>query len=573
MGHLVKYLKNYKKQLLLGPFFKLLEAIFEVAVPFVMAGIIDNGINKNNIDYIISHCILLIVFAFAGLASACLCQYFAAVGAYGFGADLKSAMYKHINSLGSEELDKFGTSALALRINNDANLAQTGVNQFIRLGTRAPFLIIGSVVASFILDPRMALIFVITAPIIAFSLYKIMHYTIPKYSQNQRKLEKLSNETGENIAGTRIIRAFSRQNQEIKKFSNNSDNIAESVIAAEKVSSLLNPLSVIIMNIATAIIICIASQFIFKGSLKQGELTAFINYMTQISLALVVLANLIVTLTKGESSARRCAEILETEPKMRYGNVKESKSKDGVPFIEFRNVSFAYPNASENSLDNISFKIFKGESMGIIGGTGSGKSTVLSLILREYDVSSGEILINGINIKDFEKGFMIKNAGFVPQKNVLFSGSIAENMRFRKKNASENEIKKALYEACALNFVERLPNGIESIVTEGGKNFSGGQRQRLCIARAMMGDSNLLMLDDSMSALDFATDLELRRHLSEDFPEKSVIIVSQRAVSLSSCNKVLVLENGKQTGFDSPEKLLEKNDEYREIYNLQTQTV
>lgn len=568
MRYLLKYLKGYRKELFLGPLFKLLEAVFEVLVPFVMAGIIDNGINHNDVDYIIKFGLLLLLFAFFGLLSALTCQYFAAKCAYGFGAELKSAIYKKINTFSDKELDKFGTSALATRINNDANLAQTGVNMFIRLGMRAPFLIIGSIVMAFLLDAELALIFVIIAPIISFILYKILHFTLPRYKNNQKLVENLSDKVGENISGIRVIRAFSRQRQESEKFSNMSDDLAKNIITAEKVSSLLNPASTLIMNIGTALIIIIAGHRIFSGSMLQGELTAFVNYMTQISLALVVFANLIVTFTKAGAAASRIEEVLKTDTQMQYGSETSEKSSENVPFIEFRNVSFKYPGAGDDSIENISFKIYKGETIGIIGGTGSGKSTILNLIMRYYDATSGEILINGRDIRTYEKGFITKMTGYVPQKSVLFSGTIADNMRFREPDISKDGIKKCLENACALDFVCDMRDGIESPVLQEGRNFSGGQRQRLCIARAMAGSPKLLILDDSMSALDFATDLHLRQNLANNFKDCTIIIVSQRTVSLQDAKNILVLENGKMTGFDSPKNLITNNETYKEIYDL-----
>ena len=569
MKSVFKYLKNYKKELVLGPIFKLLEAIFELIVPVVMAKIIDIGIGQSDKGYIFKSGIVLVMLAVFGLLSAYICQYFAAKCAYGFGTELRSALYKKINSFSHAELDKFGTSALTTRITNDTTLVQTGVNMFIRLAVRAPFLIIGAMVMSFMLNFKMALIFVVLVPIIVLVLYLIMNYTVPRYRRNQKKLDELSRKVHENLEGTRVIRAFTRQKEETKDFNERANNYGDSVVEVQKISSLLSPVSTLIMNIGIAVVIVLGGFKINAGNLSQGELTAFINYMTQISLALVVLANLIITFTKAIASAKRIQEVFECETTLKEGNAKFNNSSENVPIIEFKDVSFSYPGSSEHSISNISFKIQRGQTVGIIGGTGSGKSTILNLISHYYDTSEGEILVNGRNIQDYSSESLRNNIGIVPQKSILFNGTIKENLRYRKKDATEEEMIQALKTSQSYDFVMRNPKGLEAPVSQGGSNFSGGQKQRLAIARAVVGSPDIIIFDDSMSALDYATDFELRKAIANDCKGSTVIIVSQRATSLKNADLILVMENGCCTATGTHDTLLETSKTYREIYNSQ----
>lgn len=569
MKSVLKYLKNYKKELILGPFFKLLEAIFELIVPVVMAKIIDIGIGQSDRGYIFKSGIVLVLLAIFGLSSAYVCQFFAAKCAYGFGTELRSALYKKINSFSHAELDRFGTSALTTRITNDTTLVQTGVNMFIRLGIRAPFLIIGAMVMSFMLNFKMALIFVVLVPIIVFVLYLIMSYTVPRYRRNQKKLDELSRKVHENLDGTRVIRAFTRQKEETNDFNEKANNYGDSVVEVQKISSLLSPLSTLIMNIGIAVVIVLGGFKINAGNLSQGELTAFVNYMTQISLALVVLANLIITFTKAIASAKRIQEILECETTLKEGNDEFKNSDGNVPIIEFKNVSFSYPGSSEHSISDISFKIQKGQTVGIIGGTGSGKSTILNLVSHYYDTSEGEILVNGKNIQDYSSESLRNNIGIVPQKSILFNGTIKENLRYRKKDATEDEMIQALKTSQSYDFVMKNHKGLDAPVSQGGSNFSGGQKQRLAIARAIVGKPDIIIFDDSMSALDYATDFELRKAIANDCKNSTVIIVSQRATSLKNADLILVMENGKCTASGTHDLLLETSKTYREIYNSQ----
>jgi ATP-binding cassette subfamily B protein len=570
MKYVFKFLKNYKTELFAGPFFKLLEAIFELIVPIVMANIIDKGIGESNTLYIFKSGAILVLLAVLGLCCAFICQFFAAKCAYGFGTDMRGALYKHINKFSHTELDKFGTSQLTTRITNDSNMVQTGVNMFIRLAVRAPFLIIGAMIMSFSLNAKLALIFLIIVPVISFVLYSVMNFTIPRYKENQKKIDELSNKVGENIEGTRVIRAFARQKKEVDNFSEKSEDLCSSVIAVQKISSLLNPISTMIMNIGIFAIIVIGGNKINYGSLSQGELTAFINYMTQISLALVVLANLIITFTKAIASAKRIETVFDTEPSMSDGSLHfKTENTEKTPLVEFKNVSFTYPMAGAASLENLSFKIYKGQTIGIIGGTGSGKSTILNLISRYYDATNGQVLLNGENISDYSIHTLREKIGIVPQKSVLFKGTVRENLAFRKQNATDDELIKALEIAQGWDFVSKMPEGLDTQISQGGKNLSGGQRQRVAIARALVGNPDILIFDDSMSALDYATDLKLRKNIAKYCKDCTVIIISQRATSLKNADNILVMENGLASGFDTHDNLLKTNKTYREIFNSQ----
>jgi ATP-binding cassette subfamily B protein len=425
-------------------------------------------------------------------------------------------------------------------------------------------------IMSFSLNAKLALIFLIIVPVISFVLYSVMNFTIPRYKENQKKIDELSNKVGENIEGTRVIRAFARQKKEVDNFSEKSEDLCSSVIAVQKISSLLNPISTMIMNIGIFAIIVIGGNKINYGSLSQGELTAFINYMTQISLALVVLANLIITFTKAIASAKRIETVFDTEPSMSDGSLQfKTENTEKTPLVEFKNVSFTYPMAGAASLENLSFKIYKGQTIGIIGGTGSGKSTILNLISRYYDATNGQVLLNGENISNYSIHTLREKIGIVPQKSVLFKGTVRENLAFRKQNATDDELIKALEIAQGWDFVSKMPEGLDTQISQGGKNLSGGQRQRVAIARALVGNPDILIFDDSMSALDYATDLKLRKNIAKYCKDCTVIIISQRATSLKNADNILVMENGLASGFDTHDNLLKTNKTYREIFNSQ----
>ncbi|MDD7184968.1 MAG: ABC transporter ATP-binding protein [Ruminococcus sp.] len=568
MKRVLIYLKNYKKQLILGPFFKLLEAVFELIVPVVMAKIIDNGIGNSDTGYIIRMGGVMVILGICGLLFALICQYFASQCAYGFGTDLRKALYEHINTLSYSSIDRLGTSTLINRITNDTNSVQTGVNMFIRLAFRAPFLVAGAIVASMLIDLKLSIAFLIITPIISLIIYAVMSRTIPLYKKTQQKLDRTATLTRENLEGTRVIRAFSRQNDEIRNFNQACNDLSDNAILAGKISSILNPVTFMIMNLGIVAIIYFGGIRVDGGSITQGELTAFINYMTQILLALVVLANLIVTFTKAIASANRISDVFECQNEIVSGSL-ESVDEKAENSIEFENVSFRYNGAGDNSLENITFRIRSGGMLGIIGGTGSGKSTLSALIPRFYDADSGNIKIFGKDIKEYNTDFLRSIIGNVPQKAVLFTGTVRENMQLADENASDEEIIKALKIAQAWEFVEKLPGKLDTVISQGGKNLSGGQKQRIAIARAFIGSPKIVILDDSTSALDYATDLSFRKAIKENLKDTTIIMISQRATSLKDADNIIVMDDGKSVGTGTHKNLLENCEVYREIYNSQ----
>ena len=564
---LFRYLDGYEKYLFLGPFFKLLEAIFELIVPLVTAKIIDIGIANGDTAYIKKMSGIIILLGFAGLTFALTCQFFAAKCAFGFGTALRKALYKHINSLSRVETDRLGPATLTNRLITDTNAVQTGVNMAIRLGTRVPFLIIGAVVMAMSRDVKLSLIFLVTAPLISFIIWKIMSITIPMYRQNQKKLDRISLLTGENLEGIRVIRAFSKQDAENKSFREATEDLSRNVIMAGRIAAVLNPLTFMIINLAAAFIIWCGGFRVNAGDLTQGDITAFVSYMTSISLALIVLANLIGIFTKAMAAAGRISEIFDMTSSMADGT--ESISENDEPVIEFDHVNFRYDGASEDAVTDISFVLNKGESLGIIGGTGSGKSTIASLIPRFYDVTGGEIRIFGKKIKDYRLSEVRRFAVSVPQKAAVISGTVADNIRMGKPGATDDEIIAALKTAQAWEFVSKLPEGINAPVQQFGRNFSGGQKQRLTIARAVISKPAVLILDDSTSALDMQTDYLLRKAISEDLKDTSVIMISQRATSLKNADRIIVMEDGKCEGLGTNDELENSSPVYREIIDIQ----
>ncbi len=569
MQHLLRFLKPYRKELILGPTFKLLEAVFELIVPVVMAKIIDNGIAASDAAYIWKMCGLIVLLGICGLGFALTCQYFAAKCAFGFGTDLRETLYRHVNSLSHTELDRLGTSTLINRLTNDVNAAQTGVNMFIRLAVRAPFLIIGAIVMALLIDVKLSLIFLIIAPIVGLLLYFVMQKTVPMYSANQKKLDAIARRTGENLDGMRVIRAFSRQKQEKAEFAQECDDLEQSMLAVGRISAILNPLTFMIMNLGIVAVLWFGGMQIDSGSLTQGDLTAFTNYMTQILLAMVVMANLIVILTKAQASATRVHEVLATPASMKNGT--EIPDTDSDEAIRFTDVDFSYSGAGDKSLEGISFTLKKGQTLGIIGGTGSGKSTLANLIPRFYDAESGEVRVFGQPVQNYDLDALHRRIGVVPQKAVLFTGTVADNLRWADPDIGEDDMRNALEIAQAWDFVEKLQHRTGTHLVQGGRNLSGGQKQRLTIARALAGKPDILILDDSMSALDYATDLALRTALRERCGDMTVIMISQRATSLADADLILVLDDGICVGQGTHAQLLESCEEYREIYNSQMQ--
>lgn len=508
-------------------------------------------------------CGIIVVLGICGLGFALTCQYLAAKCAYGFGTELREAMYKHIDRLSYSSIDKIGTASLVNRLTNDTNTVQNGVNMFIRLAVRAPFLVIGAAVMAFRRDPKLSLIFFIAAPLISAIIFAIMRKTIPMYKKTQQKLDRAALLTRENIDGTRVIRAFSRQNEEIEEFNKAVNDISDCSIAVGKISAILNPAAFMIMNLGIVAIIWFGGVRIDTGYLTPGGLTALTNYMTQILLALVVLANLIVIFTKAFASANRVSEVFDLLPEENGTEIPDGKSEN---IIEFRNVSFRYENAGENSLHDLTFTLKRGEMLGIIGGTGSGKSTAAALIPCFYRPASGEVLVDGKNNEKYDMDSLRKIIGYVPQKAVLFSGTVRENMKWRKADASDDEIIAALKTAQAWEFVEKMPSGLDTHIAQGGRNLSGGQKQRISIARALVGSPDIIILDDSTSALDYATDLKLRKALKKDMAGATVIMISQRTTSLKDADKIIVMDDGYPVGIGTHEELLKSCDVYHEIY-------
>ena len=567
MKDLLKYLKNYKKELIFGPFFKLLEAIFELIVPVVMSKIIDNGIGRNDSAYIFRMSGLIVLLGVCGLCFALTCQYLAAKCAYGFGTELRSALYKHINKLSYSSIDKIGTSSLVNRLTNDSNTVQSGVNMFIRLAVRAPFLVIGAAVMAVTIDAKLSLIFFIVAPLISIIIFLIMRKTVPMYKKTQKCLDRAATLTREGLEGARVIRAFSRQQEEIDEFKGAVDEISACSVAVGKISAILNPAAFMVMNLGIVAVIWFGGKRINIGGLTQGELTAFTNYMTQILLALVVLANLIVIFTKAFASANRISEVFAL-PAEKSGDIA-ALSERAENYIEFSDVSFSYEGAGDYSVKNISFSLGKGQMLGIIGGTGCGKTTLANLIPCFYRATEGEVSISGVNVKEYDTDVLRSRIGTVPQKAVLFTGTIRENMRLRKADATDDEIIFALKTAQAWEFVKQTPDGLDTVISQGGKNLSGGQKQRIAIARALVGSPDILILDDSTSALDYKTDLAFRKALSIDMPHTTVVMISQRTTSLKDSDKIIVLDDGEAVGIGTHEKLIESCQVYSEIYRSQ----
>lgn len=564
MFKLIKYLKGYTLQSILAPLFKFLEAGFELAVPIVMANIIDVGVKNEDEAYIYKMGLILVLLGVLGLAASVTAQYFSAKAALGFGTALRRDFYKHLNTLSHSEIDKIGTSSMITRITNDINQAQTGVNMFLRLFLRSPFIVLGAIVMCLTVNVELTLIFGVAAPVIGLIVYLIMTKTIPKYKWIQGKLDKVSLLTRENLSGVRVIRAFSRQKNEKEDFDFETSELLKAQVRVGRISALLNPLTFAVVNLAIAAILWFGGGSVDSGAITQGELIALVNYMNQILLALIALANLIIILTRAGASAARVNDILNIRSSVTDEGNTECSPVPGAPSVEFRSVAFAY-HKDKPSVENISFSLKQGETVGIIGGTGSGKTTLVNLIPRFYDVTDGEVLIDGINVKKYPLGQLRKKIGIVPQRAILFKGTIRSNMKWGKSDAGDDEIWQALETAQAADFVRKLPDGLDSKVEQGGRNFSGGQRQRLTIARAVIMKPDILILDDSASALDFATDAALRSALAKDISGTSVFIVSQRASGIKNADMIIVLDDGNPVGIGKHGELFENCSVYREI--------
>lgn len=565
-----RFLKQFKKEVLIGPVFKLTEAVFELIVPLVMAQIIDVGIANGDRGYVLRMGGVMVLLGLVGLGCALICQYCAARASQGFGTVLRSEMFRHINILSHGEIDQIGTPSLITRITNDVNQLQLAVAMLIRLVVRAPFLVIGATVMALLLDWKLACIFFVAAPLMALVLYLVMSRSIPFYRIIQKKLDRISLITRENLSGVRVIRAFSRQEKEKERFAQASEDQMSTSIAVGRISALLNPLTSAIINLAIAAVIWFGGFRVDAGGMTQGEVIAFVNYLNQILLAMIVVANLVVIFTKAAASATRVDEVLELHPSIVNRVSRPAQEVKGSPEIAFDAVSFAYPDAGAYSLSDISFTVARGQTLGIIGGTGCGKSTLVNLIPRFYEVSQGSIKVNGVDVRDYPMEQLRGKVGIVPQRAVLFSGTLRQNMQWRKQDATDEEIWQALETAQAASFVRKMPDGLDSVILQGGKNLSGGQKQRLTIARALVGEPEILILDDSASALDFATDAALRQAIAKFSAERgnrmTTIIVSQRANTVRYADQIVVLDDGKAAGIGTHEQLLESCQTYREIY-------
>lgn len=565
MKRLLKYLKGYEKETILAPLFKMLEATFELIVPLVVAGIVDVGIKNRDTEYIWRACILMVALGLIGLVCSLTAQYFSARAAMGFSTGLRKDMFSHIGKLSYKELDRLGTPTLITRITSDINQAQAGVNLVLRLFLRSPFIVAGAVVMAFTINVKVAVIFVVAVPLISVVLYAIMKWTVPIYKKVQASLDKISLLTRENHVGVRVVRAFGRQKEEMAAFSETNNEYTKTQITAGKISALLNPATCVIMNFAVMGILWLGGKEVNSGNLTQGDVVALVNYMSQILIALVALANLIVAVTKALASAGRINEVFDTLPGLTDEGAKEQAVRAGAPAVEFSDVTFTYEDAKAPSLSHISFQVMPGETVGIIGGTGCGKSTLVNLIGRFYDVQEGEVRVNGNPVKNYPFSQLRRKVGMVPQQAVLFKGTIRENMRWGKEDASEKEIFHALSVAQAEEFVRKKPEGLNTMISQGGTNLSGGQRQRLTIARALVGEPEILILDDSASALDFATDAALRRAIRKETGKMTVFLVSQRAASVRQADKILVLDDGELAGVGTHQQLFESCQVYREI--------
>lgn len=559
-----RYLGAVKQYVIIGQTSKLIEAIFEVIVPLIMAAIVDNGIKGNmGKGYIYKMGGVLVLLGVLGLCFALICQYLASKASQSVGTVMRNDMFRHINSLSHAELDRLGTPSLITRLTNDINQVQQAVAMFIRLVVRAPFIVIGSAIMAMSIDLKLSVIFVIIIPLVVLVLYIIMSRSIKYYKVIQKKLDRISLVTREGLSGVRVIRAFSRQDTEQKRFDEANDDYLDISLRVGRLSALLNPLTYVILNLAIAAIVWFGGIRVNIGQLTQGEVIAFVNYMTQISLALVVVANLVVLFTKAAASSARINEVLEIEPSIKNGTEQNGAGSENA--VEFSHVYFSYNNSGEYALEDIDFTAKKGQTIGVIGGTGSGKSTLASLIPRFYDISKGELKIDGTDAAEYDTTALRQRIGVVPQKAVLFSGTIAENMRWGKRGASDEEIWKALETAQAKEFVDKMPEGLNTHIAQGGKNLSGGQKQRLTIARALVSQPDILILDDSASALDFATDAALRKAIAQNTTGMTTFIISQRANSIMQADKIIVLDDGRQVGLGTHKELLESCDVYREI--------
>lgn len=569
MKSLMKYLNGYKKECVLSPLFKLLEATFELFVPLVMASIIDKGISNSDKPYIVKMCMVLIALGIIGLVCSITAQYFAAKAAVGFAAKLRHALFSHIQGLSFSEIDTLGTSTLINRMTSDVNQVQNGVNLVLRLLLRSPFVVAGAMIMAFTIDVKAALVFVVVIPLLCAVVFAIMFLSIPLYKKVQLRLDRVLKLTRENLSGVRVIRAFNKEKEEAAGFNESNENLTKIQMYVGRMSALMNPVTYIIINGGIAALIYTGAIRVDVGVITQGAVVALVNYMSQILVEVVKVANLIISVTKALASANRIESIFEVEPSVVDKTEVFMPDTEAEYAVEFNHVSLRYKDAGADALSDIDFKVKRGETVGIIGGTGCGKSSVVNMIPRFYDATEGEVKVNGINVKDQPVERLRDIVGMVMQKAVLFRGTIRDNMKWGKEDATDEEIYQALDISQSREFVEQKEDKLNEMIEQGGKNLSGGQKQRLTIARALVKKPQILILDDSASALDFATDARLRKALREMEGETTVFIVSQRTSSIRNADKIIVLEDGKMVMMGTHEELLEKCEEYREIHYSQ----
>ena len=577
MKTLLAYLKGYKKESILAPLFKMLEASFELFVPLVMAAIIDVGIANQDKPYIVKMCFVLIALGIIGLVCSITAQYFAAKAATGVGTGIRHGLFEHIQKFTFTEMDQLGTSTLITRMTSDINQIQSGVNLVLRLFLRSPFIVFGAMIMAFTVDVKAALVFVVTIPLLSLIVFGIMLVTMPMYKKVQADLDQVLLATRENLTGARVIRAFNKEEDETKRFENANQILTDAQKYVGRISGMMNPLTYIIVNGAIIALIYVGAVRVDIGDLTQGQVVALLNYMSQILVELVKLANLIISVTKAAACLNRVESVLAVKPDMNEGDVRwKSNSseadrdlKNKIPVVEFSHVSLTYKGTSDTSLSDINFCAKKGQTIGIIGGTGSGKSSLVNLIPRFYDATDGTVKINGRDIKEYQTENLREHIGVVLQKAVLFKGSIADNLRWGKEDATEQEMYEALDISQAREFVDTKQGGLEFQIEQGGRNLSGGQKQRMTIARALVRKPEILILDDSASALDFATDAALRKSIKEMKNQPTVFIVSQRAASIQYADQIIVLDDGAMAGIGTHEELLKDCPVYQEIYYSQ----
>ena len=569
MKKLLYFMKDYKKESVLAPLFKMLEAFFELFVPLVVASIIDDGIVPKDSGHIIRMCLLLLVLAAVGLTCSITAQYFAAKSAVGAATGIRYELFTHIQTLGYEEMDMVGTSTLITRMTSDINQVQNGINLVLRLFLRSPFIVFGAMIMAFTIDVKAAMIFVVAIILLSIVVFGVMFITKPLYKKVQSGLDTILGTTRENLTGVRVIRAFHQEQAEYNKFLAENEELTSLQKFAGKISGLTNPLTFIIINFAILVLIHTGAVRVSLGTLSQGQVVALYNYMSQILVELIKLANLIISVTKAMACFNRIQDVFHIEPSMKEGTKTVAAAGNTTPAVEFKNVSFTYAGVGDHAVENISFKAMPGQTIGIIGGTGSGKSTLVNLIPRFYDVSEGEVDIAGKNIQDYTYGFLRNTISVVPQKAQLFAGTIRDNLTFGCPDATEEQIEEALAISQAKEFVDTKEGRLDAKIEQGGKNLSGGQRQRLTLARALVPQSDILIMDDSASALDYATDARLRKAIQDMKRKPTVFIVSQRTSSIQNADMILVLDDGKIAGQGTHEQLLKSCNIYREIYETQ----